>query len=159
MSLIAEFGLCSIDTYLQLSYSIKQKAVNNISLAIQQIQEELEMYKLPPSDCSAEVFMGIFLYLEQKLGIELHSYGGETFGESWREVTEDLDVLIWDGNLKAKCLFALNSDNLNYEELCEYVNSLYGIDFREKIKNAIRYLEENLKKIINGTVMVYRLLL
>lgn len=157
MSLIAEFGLCSSDKYRKLFYYMRQGDVNNISLVIQEIQEELEMYKLPPSECSAEVFIGIFLYLEQKLGIDLHNYEGATFGEAWREVTGDLDVLIWDDKLKNKCLFTLNSEKLDYEELCEFIYYLYGIDFRAKIQNLIRYFESNLEKIIKGTVMIYRL--
>ena len=50
------------------------------------------------NECPGEVYSAMFEYFEQKKGISIR--GQNNYGEIWREVTEDFDVIIMTEKLK-----------------------------------------------------------
>ena len=116
------------------------------------LRDELVIRKLMVNKTNAKWnCKAIFEYFEQKKGIDIR--GQSNYGEIWREITEDFDVIIMTEELKKQ----LNIKQEDYSSFGEFLNDFYQMDFGEMAEIALKSFESNLDKLSNENALVFRL--
>ena len=119
MSMIGVFGICSKSNYNERADLINNgKSVQTEDL-IKEIYSELEnsAAKLENDKCSGEVYIALFHYLKTVCGVDIRC-GMEGFGEEWRNVTGDFDIIVFHEKERVLAL----EDTIDYDGLLQFIN-------------------------------------
>ena len=152
MSIIGDFGLIEKSSFDLLLNKIEinvDETVSCINAILKEAKESAGL--MVDNECPGEVYSAMFEYFEQKKGISIR--GQNNYGEIWREVTEDFDVIIMTEELKKQ----LNIKQEDYSSFGEFLNDFYQMDFGEMAEIALKSFESNLDKLSNENALVFRL--
>ena len=123
MSMIGVFGICSKSNYNERADLINNgKSVQTEDL-IKEIYSELEnsAAKLENDKCSGEVYIALFHYLKTVCGVDVRC-GMEGFGEEWRNVTGDFDIIVFHEKERVLAL----EDTIDYDGLLQFINDFFS---------------------------------
>ena len=144
MSMIGVFGICSKSNYNERADLINNgKSVQTEDL-IKEIYSELEnsAAKLENDKCSGEVYIALFHYLKTVCGVDIRC-GMEGFGEEWRNVTGDFDIIVFHEKERVLAL----EDTIDYDGLLQFINDFFQIDYG----NAGQIAWDTLLNILKST--------
>jgi len=152
MSFIGEFALIkkkSLHLFLNSIENNADETADYINAIIEEVEASSDL--LYNNECSGEVYMAIFEYFEQKKGIDIR--GQSNYGEIWREITEDFDVIIMTAELAKQMVI----EPTDYSSFCDFLNDLYQMNFGEMAEIALRAFESILEKLSNENAVLFRL--
>ena len=116
------------------------------------LRDELVIRKLMVNKTNAKWnCKAIFEYFEQKKGIDIR--GQSNYGEIWREITEDFDVIIMTAELAKQMVI----EPTDYSSFGDFLNDLYQMNFGEMAEIALRAFESILEKLSNENAVLFRL--
>lgn len=152
MSVIGEFGLIEKRSFDLLLNAIEHN-VDEVGDCINAIIKEAESSRdlMVNDECSGEVYLAMFEYIEQKRGIDIR--GQTNYGERWREVTEDYDVIIMTEEIKKQ----LNIGSVDDSAFSDFLNDFYQMDFEEIARIALKSFASNLEILSSESALVFRL--
>ena len=154
MSMIGVFGICSKSNYNERADLINNgKSVQTEDL-IKEIYSELEnsAAKLENDKCSGEVYIALFHYLKTVCGVDIRC-GMEGFGEEWRNVTGDFDIIVFHEKERVLAL----EDTIDYDGLLQFINDFFQIDYGNAGQIAWDTLLNNLKSTEAENVLIWHL--
>ncbi len=154
MSMIGVFGICSKSNYNERADLINNgKSVQTEDL-IKEIYSELEnsAAKLENDKCSGEVYIALFHYLKTVCGVDVRC-GMEGFGEEWRNVTGDFDIIVFHEKERVLAL----EDTIDYDGLLQFINDFFQIDYGNAGQIAWDTLLNNLKSTGADNILIFHL--
>ncbi len=154
MSMIGVFGICSKINYNERADLINNgKSVQTEDL-IKEIYSELEnsAAKLENDKCSGEVYIALFHYLKTVCGVDIRC-GMEGFGEEWRNVTGDFDIIVFHEKERVLAL----EDTIDYDGLLQFINDFFQIDYGNAGQIAWDTLLNNLKSTGAENILIWHL--
>ena len=154
MSMIGVFGICSKSNYNERADLINNgKSVQTEDL-IKEIYSELEnsAAKLENDKCSGEVYIALFHYLKTVCGVDIRC-GMEGFGEEWRNVTGDFDIIVFHEKERVLAL----EDTIDYDGLLQFINDFFQIDYGNAGQIAWDTLLNNLKSTGAENILICHL--
>ncbi|MCI9034241.1 MAG: hypothetical protein HFJ08_09385 [Lachnospiraceae bacterium] len=154
MSMIGVFGICSKSNYNERADLINNgKSVQTEDL-IKEIYSELEnsAAKLENDKCSGEVYIALFHYLKTVCGVDIRC-GMEGFGEEWRNVTGDFDIIVFHEKERVLAL----EDTIDYDGLLQFINDFFQIDYGNAGQIAWDTLLNNLKSTGAENILIWHL--
>ncbi len=154
MSMIGVFGICSKSNYNERADLINNgKSVQTEDL-IKEIYSELEnsAAKLENDKCSGEVYIALFHYLKTVCGVDVRC-GMEGFGEEWRNVTGDFDIIVFHEKERVLAL----EDTIDYDGLLQFINDFFQIDYGNAGQIAWDTLLNNLKSTGAENILIWHL--
>lgn len=154
MAMIGNFGLCSKSNYDELGNWMKNAKFTEAEDLIKKIYNEVEnsAAKLENDKCSGEVFIALFHYLKTACGVDVRC-NSEYFGEKWRDTTGDFDVVAF----YEKEQVLLLEDTIDYDELSQFMNDFFQIDYGNAGQIACSVLFNNLKNTGTDSVLIWHL--
>ena len=154
MSMIGVFGICSKSNYSELADLINNRKSIQTEDLIKEIYSEVEnsAAKLENDKCSGEVFIALFHYLKTACGVDVRC-GMEGFGEEWRNVTGDFDIIVFHEKEKVLAL----EDTIDYDGLLQFINDFFQIDYGNAGQIAWDVLLNNLKSIGTENILIWHL--
>ena len=154
MSMIGVFGICSKSNYSELADLINNRKSIQTEDLIKEIYSEVEnsAAKLENDKCSGEVFIALFHYLKTACGVDVRC-GMEGFGEEWRNVTGDFDIIVFHEKEKVLAL----EDTIDYDGLLQFINDFFQIDYGNAGQIAWDVLLNNLKSIGTKNILIWHL--
>lgn len=154
MSMIGEFGVCPKDSYQELKNFIENGKCVKTETLIKKIYTEVEnsAAKLENGKCSGEVFIALFHYLKTAYGVDVRRDLG-CFGEKWRDATGDFDIIVFFE--KDQILSLENA--VDFNELAQFINDFYQMDYGDTGQIACSVLFNNLKYAGEDTVLIWHL--
>lgn len=154
MSMIGEFGICPKSNYEELESLIKNDKLTEADALIKEILSEIKISaaKLENDKCSGEMFIALFHYLETACGIDVR-HNLESFGKEWRDITGDFDVIVFCE--KERILSA--EDRVDCDELSQFINDFFQIDYENAGQTACDVLFHNLKNMGTDNVLIWHL--
>ena len=154
MSMIGVFGICSKSNYNERADLINNgKSVQTEDLK-KEIYSELEnsAAKLENDKCSGEVYIALFHYLKTVCGVDVRC-GMEGFGEEWRNVTGDFDIIVFHEKERVLAL----EDTIDYDGLLQFINDFFQIDYGNAGQIAWDTLLNNLKSTGAENILIWHL--
>ena len=154
MSMIGVFGICSKSNYNERADLINNgKSVQTEDL-IKEIYNEVEnsVAKLENDKCSGEVYIALFHYLKTVCGVDVRC-GMEGFGEEWRNVTGDFDIIVFHEKERVLAL----EDTIDYDGLLQFINDFFQIDYGNAGQIAWDTLLNNLKSTGAENILIWHL--
>ncbi len=157
MSIVGRFGVCQKSKYNQLDRLLKSNASNASAEAenlMKGIYSEIEASaeSFENDKCSGEVFIAVYEYLKTSKRIDVRC-NLEKFGQKWREVTGDFDVIVFDEKDRLISL----GDSINDDEISQFLNSFFQMDFGNTGQIACETLFNNLKSVKEDEVLIWHL--
>lgn len=152
--MIGVFGICSKINYNERADLINNgKSVQTEDL-IKEIYSELEnsAAKLENDKCSGEVYIALFHYLKTVCGVDIRC-GMEGFGEEWRNVTGDFDIIVFHEKERVLAL----EDTIDYDGLLQFINDFFQIDYGNAGQIAWDTLLNNLKSTGAENILIWHL--
>jgi hypothetical protein len=152
--MIGVFGICSKSNYNERADLINNgKSVQTEDL-IKEIYSELEnsAAKLENDKCSGEVYIALFHYLKTVCGVDVRC-GMEGFGEEWRNVTGDFDIIVFHEKERVLAL----EDTIDYDGLLQFINDFFQIDYGNAGQIAWDTLLNNLKSTGAENILIWHL--
>ena len=152
--MIGVFGICSKSNYNERADLINNgKSVKTEEL-IKEIYSELEnsAAKLENDKCSGEVYIALFHYLKTVCGVDVRC-GMEGFGEEWRNVTGDFDIIVFHEKERVLAL----EDTIDYDGLLQFINDFFQIDYGNAGQIAWDTLLNNLKSTGAENILIWHL--
>jgi hypothetical protein len=152
--MIGVFGICSKSNYNERADLINNgKSVQTEDL-IKEIYSELEnsAAKLENDKCSGEVYIALFHYLKTVCGVDIRC-GMEGFGEEWRNVTGDFDIIVFHEKERVLAL----EDTIDYDGLLQFINDFFQIDYGNAGQIAWDTLLNNLKSTGAENILIWHL--
>ena len=121
---------------------------------IKEIYSELEnsAAKLENDKCSGEVYIALFHYLKTVCGVDIRC-GMEGFGEEWRNVTGDFDIIVFHEKERVLAL----EDTIDYDGLLQFINDFFQIDYGNAGQIAWDTLLNNLKSTGAENILIWHL--
>ncbi len=121
---------------------------------IKEIYSELEnsAAKLENDKCSGEVYIALFHYLKTVCGVDVRC-GMEGFGEEWRNVTGDFDIIVFHEKERVLAL----EDTIDYDGLLQFINDFFQIDYGNAGQIAWDTLLNNLKSTGAENILIWHL--
>ena len=154
MSMIGVFGICSKSNYNERADLINNgKSVQTEDL-IKEIYSELEnsAAKLENDKCSGEVYIALFHYLKTVCGVDIRC-GMEGFGEEWRNVTGDFDIIVFHEKERVLAM----EDTIDDDGLLQFINDFFQIDYGNAGQIAWDTLLNNLKSTGAENILIWHL--
>ncbi len=154
MSMIGVFGICSKSNYSELADLINNRKSIQTEDLIKEIYSEVEnsAAKLENDKCSGEVFIALFYYLKTACDVDVRC-GMEGFGEVWRNVTGDFDIIVFHEKERVLAL----EDTIDYDGLLQFINDFFQIDYGNAGRIAWDVLLNNLKSIGTEDILIWHL--
>ena len=154
MSMIGVFGICSKSNYSERADLINNGKFVQTEDLIKEIYSEVEnsAAKLENDKCSGEVYIALFHYLKTVCGVDVRC-GMEGFGEEWRNVTGDFDIIVFHEKERVLAL----EDTIDYDGLLQFINDFFRIDYGNAGQIAWDALLNNLKSTGTENILIWHL--
>lgn len=156
MSMIGSFGVCSKNNYELLVNMLNNDKFAEAENLIKEIYGELQKSEeiLENNKCSGEVFIALFHYFKTVLGIDIKSnIQSGVLGEKWRDTTGDYDIAVF----YEKEMLLLLEDKIDYDEIMQFVNDFFEMDYGNVGQIACTVLLNNLKKVEADNILIWHL--
>ena len=154
MSMIGNFGVCPKSKYDELRNWIQKGKWEETESLIKEIDSEVESSAttLENGKCSGEVFIALFHYL--KTAYEINVWKDlDSLGEKWRDTTGDFDVIVF---CEKEEILSLEGQ-IDFNELSQFINDFYQMDYENTGQIACSVLFTNLKNTEEDTVLIWHL--
>lgn len=154
MSMIGDFGVCPKSKYDELRNLIQKDNFEEIENQIKEMYSEVESSatKLENGKCSGEVFIALFHYLETAYEVNVR-YDLDCFEEEWRRATGDFDIIVFN---EKEHILSLE-DVIDFNELAQFINDFYQIDYGNAGQIACSVLFNNLKNVGADNILIWHL--
>lgn len=154
MSMIGDFGVCPKSKYDEVRNLIQKGKFVEIENLIKEIYSEVEssVTKLENGKCSGEVFIALFHYLKTAYEVNVRC-GLDCFEEKWTDLTGDFDIIVF---YEKEQILSLE-DTIDFNELAQFINDFYQIDYGNAGQIACSVLFNNLKGVGADNILIWHL--
>lgn len=154
MSMIGDFGVCRKQKWDEVRDLIQKGNFAEAENGIKDIYSEVERSaeKLDNGKCSGEVFIALFDFFETVFEVNVRD-DPDCFGEKWRDATGDLDIIVF---CEKEQILSLE-DTVDVNELTQFINDFYQMDYGNAGQIACNVLFNNLKSVGEDNVLIWHL--